>query len=50
MDLEDTIQDCLIDVTRGLPGYRFEGNLLGYVSKISVRRALASLRWNWFNR
>jgi RNA polymerase sigma factor (sigma-70 family) len=43
-DLEDTIQDCLIDVTRGLPGYRFEGNLLGYVSKIAVRRALVSRR------
>ena len=43
-DLEDTIQDCLIDVTRGLPGYRFEGNLFGYVSKIAVRRALVSRR------
>ncbi len=43
-DLEDTIQDCLIDVTRGLPSYRFEGNLFGYVSKIAVRRALVSRR------
>ena len=43
-DIEDTIQDCLIDVTRALPSYRFEGNILGYVSKISVRRALASRR------
>jgi RNA polymerase sigma factor (sigma-70 family) len=43
-DLEDTIQDCLIDVTRALPSYRFEGNLFGYVSKIAVRRALVSRR------
>ena len=45
-DLEDTIQDCLIDVTRALPSYRFEGNLFGYVSKIAVRRALVSRRRN----
>jgi RNA polymerase sigma-70 factor, ECF subfamily len=43
-DLEDTIQDCLIDVTRALPSYRFEGALIGYVSKIAVRRALVSRR------
>lgn len=43
-DLEDTVQDCLIDVARALPSYRFEGNLLGYVTKIAVRRALASRR------
>src|SRR4051794_21178346 len=43
-DLEDTFQDCLIDVTRALPSYRFEGNLIGYVSKIAVRRALVSRR------
>ena len=43
-DLEDTIQDCLIDVMRALPSYRFEGNLIGYVSKIAVRRALLSRR------
>jgi RNA polymerase sigma-70 factor (ECF subfamily) len=39
-DLEDTIQECFVDVTRGLPYYRFEGNLLGFVTKIAVRRAL----------
>ena len=43
-ELEDTIQDCLIDVTRALPSYRFEGNLIGYVSKIAVRRALVARR------
>ena len=43
-ELEDTIQDCLIDVTRARPSYRFEGNLIGYVSKIAVRRALVARR------
>jgi len=43
-DLEDTIQECLIDVSRALPSYRFEGTLIGYVSKIAVRRALVSRR------
>jgi RNA polymerase sigma factor (sigma-70 family) len=31
-------------VTRGLPSYRFEGSLLGFVTKIAVRRALAHRR------
>jgi RNA polymerase sigma-70 factor (ECF subfamily) len=43
-DLEDTIQECFVDVTRGLPSYRFEGSLLGFVTKIAVRRALAHRR------
>jgi RNA polymerase sigma-70 factor (ECF subfamily) len=43
-DLEDTVQDCLIDAIRALPSYRFEGSLLGYVTTIAVRRALASRR------
>src|SRR3954471_14261176 len=43
-DLEDTIQECFVDVTRGLPSYRFEGSLLGFITKIAVRRALASRR------
>ncbi len=43
-DLEDTLQDCLIEVTRALPSYRFEGSLVGYVTKIAVRRALVSRR------
>jgi RNA polymerase sigma-70 factor (ECF subfamily) len=43
-DLEDTIQDCYIDVMRGLPSYRFEARLIGFVSKIAVRRALVSRR------
>jgi RNA polymerase sigma factor (sigma-70 family) len=43
-DLEDAIQDCLIDATRALPGYRYEGNLLHYVTKIAIRRAIAFRR------
>ena len=43
-DLEDTIQECFVDVMRGLPSYRFEGSLVGFVAKIAVRRALVSRR------
>lgn len=43
-DLEDAIQDCFVDVTRGLPSYRFEGSLVGYVTKIAIRRALMHRR------
>jgi RNA polymerase sigma-70 factor (ECF subfamily) len=43
-DLEDTIQDSLIDIMRGLPSYRFEGGLFGFVTTIAIRRALASRR------
>jgi RNA polymerase sigma-70 factor (ECF subfamily) len=43
-DLEDAIQDSLIDVMRGLPSYRFEGSLGGFVTTIAIRRALASRR------
>jgi RNA polymerase sigma-70 factor (ECF subfamily) len=43
-DLEDAVQDCFIDATRGLRSYRFQGMLRGYVTKIAVRRALASRR------
>jgi len=41
-ELEDTIQDCLIDVARALPQFRFEGNVSHYVTKIAMRRAIAS--------
>jgi RNA polymerase sigma-70 factor (ECF subfamily) len=43
-DLEDAIQDCFVDVTRGLPSYRFEGSLIGFVTKIAIRRALMHRR------
>ena len=41
-DLEDAIQDCLIDTMRALPRYRFEGSVVHYVTKISIRRAIAA--------
>ncbi|HLK91777.1 MAG TPA: sigma-70 family RNA polymerase sigma factor [Polyangia bacterium] len=44
VDLEDTIQESLLDVMRGLPSYRFEGHLVGFVTKVAIRRALLSRR------
>jgi len=41
-ELEDAIQDCLIDVARSLPHFRFEGHASHYVTKIAMRRAIAS--------
>jgi RNA polymerase sigma-70 factor, ECF subfamily len=41
-DLEDAIQDSLVDVTRGLPGFRFESEVRHYVTKIALRRAIAA--------
>ena len=41
-ELEDTIQDCLIDVVRALPQFRFEADVSHYVTKITLRRAIAS--------
>ena len=41
-DLEDTIQDCLIDVARALHQFRFEGTVSHYVTKIAMRRAIAA--------
>jgi RNA polymerase sigma-70 factor (ECF subfamily) len=40
-ELEDAIQDCLIDVARALPQFRFEGTASHYVTKIAMRRAIA---------
>jgi RNA polymerase sigma-70 factor, ECF subfamily len=40
-ELEDAIQDCLIDVARALPQFRFEGRASHYVTKIAMRRAIA---------
>ena len=40
-ELEDAIQDCLIDVARSLPQFRFEGSAAHYVTKIAMRRAIA---------
>jgi len=41
-ELEDAIQDCLIDVARSLTQFRFEGSAAHYVTKIAMRRAIAS--------
>ncbi len=41
-DLEDAIQDCLVDVARALPQFRFESSVTHYVTKITMRRAIAS--------
>ena len=41
-ELEDAIQDCLIDVARALPQFRFEGTVAHYVTKIAMRRAIAT--------
>ena len=40
-ELEDAIQDCLIEVARALPQFRFEGRASHYVTKIAMRRAIA---------
>lgn len=40
-ELEDAIQDCLIDIARSLPQFRFEGSAAHYVTKIAMRRAIA---------
>ena len=41
-ELEDAIQDCLIDVVRALPQFRFEADISHYVTKIAMRRAIAT--------
>jgi RNA polymerase sigma-70 factor (ECF subfamily) len=41
-ELEDAIQDCLIDVARSLSQFRFEGSVAHYVTKIAMRRAIAT--------
>jgi RNA polymerase sigma factor (sigma-70 family) len=41
-ELEDTIQDCLIDVVRALPQFRFEADVSHYITKITMRRAIAA--------
>ena len=43
-DLEDAVQDCLLEVLRALPNYRFQGDFLHYANKISLRVALSTRR------
>jgi RNA polymerase sigma-70 factor (ECF subfamily) len=40
-EIEDAIQDCLVDVVRALPQFRFEADVSHYVTKITMRRAIA---------
>jgi RNA polymerase sigma-70 factor, ECF subfamily len=41
-DLEDAIQDCLVDVVRALPKFRFECDAKHYVTKVTLRRAITT--------
>ncbi len=41
-ELEDAMQDCLVDVVRALPQFRFEADVSHYVTKIAMRRAIAA--------
>jgi RNA polymerase sigma-70 factor (ECF subfamily) len=41
-EIEDAIQDCLVDVVRALPQFRFEADVSHYVTKIVMRRAISS--------
>jgi RNA polymerase sigma factor (sigma-70 family) len=43
-DLEDAVQDCLLEVVRALPSYRFQGDFLHYANKISLRVAILTRR------
>jgi RNA polymerase sigma-70 factor (ECF subfamily) len=43
-DLEDTIQESLVDTMRALPRYRFEGNVIHFVTKIALRLAIKARR------
>jgi RNA polymerase sigma-70 factor (ECF subfamily) len=41
-DLEDCIQESLVDVVRALPRFRYECDVTHYVTKITVRKAIAA--------
>jgi len=41
LDLEDTIQDCLLAILRALPKYRLEGAVVHYTNRIALRHAIA---------
>jgi RNA polymerase sigma factor (sigma-70 family) len=43
-DLEDAVQDCLLEIVRALPNYRFQGDFLHYANKISLRVAILARR------
>jgi RNA polymerase sigma-70 factor (ECF subfamily) len=41
-EIEDAIQECLVEVVRALPQFRFEADVSHYVTKIAMRRAIAA--------
>jgi len=41
-DLEDAIQDCLVEVVRALPQFRFECDAKHYVTKVVLRKAISA--------
>jgi RNA polymerase sigma-70 factor (ECF subfamily) len=41
-DLEDTVQECLIDILRALPSYRVEGAIMHYTNRIALRASIAA--------
>jgi RNA polymerase sigma factor (sigma-70 family) len=43
-DLEDAMQDCLVDIVRALPQFRFDADVSHYAAKISIRKAIAVRR------
>jgi len=43
-ELEDALQDCLLEIVRALPNYRFQGDFLHYANKISLRVSLLTRR------
>jgi RNA polymerase sigma-70 factor (ECF subfamily) len=42
VDLEDTVQECLIEILRALPKYRIEGAVVHYTNRIALRAAIAA--------
>jgi RNA polymerase sigma-70 factor (ECF subfamily) len=43
-EFQDAVQDCLLEILRALPNYRFQGDFLHYTNKICVRVALLAKR------
>src|SRR5262245_8939902 len=41
-DLEDVVQECLIEILRALPKYRFQGTIVHYANRIALRGAIAA--------
>jgi RNA polymerase sigma-70 factor (ECF subfamily) len=41
LDLDDTVQECLLAILRALPKYRLEGAILHYTNRIALRHSIA---------